>query len=440
MGVGWRVEAGRCSTPGDAARLSWPGAPGGGLIAPGSRDRLNYVATPLNSEMVQAAASPAFLLDTSNRILAVSLGLSERLGIDGRAVLGEPCTVICSGTGDGADCFGCPLPPLSRAPLTRASVEVNLLSGAGDPGPARLGGIAWGGDLLVVIDEVAELTRSAVVDICCLGQFSATFSNGEAVRTRRPKALALLKVLLVTRGRPMEEARLVRTLWPGGAPQRGLRALRVLVHDIRYALEPGLESGGRSRFVVRSSASYLVPDDAPLETDVDRFLAAASVIHGAAVAVDLAAATQRVRRAIELYRGDLYAADPAADWFAARRKQLRNVWLDVLTLDAALLDRAGDRKGAISACQRVIDADILREDAQRMLLLFVARDRGRDAALREFVAMSDAVKTSIGLPLSRETSELSQALLDGEEFDDLEARFLPWHIRAEPSPSRTDDR
>ncbi len=132
--------------------------------------------------MVQAAASPAFLLDTSNRIVAVSLGLSDRLGIDGRAVLGEPCTVICSGTRDGTDCLGCPLPPLSRAPLTRASVEVNLLSGAGDPVPARLGGIAWGGDLLVVIVEVEEVAevarRSAVFDVCCLGQFSATLPNG----------------------------------------------------------------------------------------------------------------------------------------------------------------------------------------------------------------------------------------------------------------------
>ena len=266
----------------------------------------------------------------------------------------------------------------------------------------------------------------ALVRALCLGAFSVQLPDGTPLRSRRPKALALLKLLVVERPQPVAEARIVGALWPSGTPARGLRALRVLVHDLRRALEPGLTDGRASRFVERQSASYFIAEGAPLEVDIDQFRGSADRARRAAAAGQLEQARQEAAGALQLYRGDLFSSDTAASWFVNHRRRLKNTWLDMLTLHAALLGRAGRSDEALEQLQRVVDADLLREDAHRLLLLLLARERGRDAALQHFVDMSASFKARFGLPPSRETGMLVNSLLRGEDLSDVEsAHFLP---------------
>ncbi len=377
-------------------------------------------------KLTRGVFAPAFAIDRSGRLISVNGRLAALLEIEPVSAIGQQCSQICLGPADGdlGDCCACPIRSLPESGEGSEAWTVNLLQGPGRGLTARLTAIACEGGFLVVMSGArARHDEPALVRASCLGAFSVQLPDGMSLQSRRPKALALLKLLVIERPQPVAEARIVGALWPSGTPARGLRALRVLVHDLRRALEPGLTDGRASRFVERQSASYLIPEGAPLEVDIDQFCGSADRARRAAAAGRLEQAEQEAAGALKLYRGDLFSADTAASWFVSHRRRLKNTWLDMLTLHAALLGRGGRRDEALAQLQRVVDVDLLREDAHRLLLLLLARERGRDAALQHFVDMTASFKARFGLPPSRETGILVNSVLRGEDLSDVESAY-----------------
>ena len=377
-------------------------------------------------DMTRNVLAPAFAIDFSGRVISVNDRLATLLEIEPASVIGRPCSQICLGPEDRDPCERSICPMLSFVQTGEGSQTciVNLLTGSKQTLTARYNTIACEGGHLVVIDSAGgRHDEFAPVRVSGLGGFSIQLPDGTPLQPRRPKTLTLLKLLLIERPQPLADARIVRALWPGTPPARGLRGLRGLIHDLRHALEPGLTDGRASRFVVRQSASYLIPEDAPLEVDVDQFCASAERARKAAVAGRFEQAAHEVASALQLYRGDLFSPDVTASWFSAHQRRLKNTWLDTLMLDAVLLRRAGRNEEAIEQLQRVIDVDLLREDAHRLLLLLLARARGRDAALQYFVDMTASFKARIGLPPSRETAALVNSLRREEDLSDVESAY-----------------
>lgn len=377
-------------------------------------------------EFTRGVPVPAFAIDPSCRVISINDRLAALLEIDRASVIGQHCSRICLGPGGGDldERGSCPMPSVHKSGEGTKTRTVTLLKGSGQSLTARLTGIACEGGLLEVISGAGRLhDEPAPVRASCLGAFSVQLPDGTPLSPRRRKALTLLKLLAVERPQPVTEAHIAGALWPGAPPARSLRRLHVLVHDLRRSLEPGLTDGRASRFIERQSASYLIPDGAPLEIDIDRFRNSAEIARRAAAAGRFEQAERAVASALQLYRGDLFSPDVAASWFAGHRRRLKNTWLDTLMLDAVLLRRAGRNEEAIEQLQRVIDVDLLREDAHRLLLLLLARARGRDAALQYFVDMTASFKARIGLPPSRETAALVNSLRREEDLSDVESAY-----------------
>lgn len=377
-------------------------------------------------ELARSVLTPAFAIDPLGRLLCVNDRLATLLEIDGANAVGQQCTEICLGPdGDLNDCGGCSLLSRLQSDYGTETGAVTLLTGSGRGISTRLTVIACEGGSLVLCGGIEGLSdERAAVRLSCLGTFSVRLPDGALLSSRRLKTLTLLKLLAIERPQPVAEARIVGALWPGAPPARSLRRLRVLVHDLRRTLEPGLTDGRASRFVERQSASYLIPDGAPLEVDIDQFRSAAESARSAAAAGRYEQAERAVAGALQLYRGDLFSADAAASWFASHRRRLKNTWLDTLVLHATLLRQGGRNDEAIEQLQRVVDVDLLREDAHRLLLLLLARSRGRDAALQHFVDMTASFKARVGLPPSRETAVLVNSLRREEDLSDVEFAYV----------------
>ena len=94
-----------------------------------------------------------------------------------------------------------------------------------------------------------------------------------------------------------------------------------------------------------------------------------------------------------------------------------------MLLAPGVLGRAWGTAWAIEQQQRVIHIERLRDDAHRLLLLLLARARGRDAALQYFVDMTASFKARIGLPPSRETAALVNSLRREEDLSDVESAY-----------------
>jgi DNA-binding SARP family transcriptional activator len=108
-------------------------------------------------------------------------------------------------------------------------------------------------------------------------------------------------------------------LWPRHPARMARNSFNVALHGLRRALEPGLLSGVRSRYVVREGRTYRLGVEL-MTCDAEVFTQLAVDVEGP---LDEAGA-RRLRAAVELYAGDFLAT--SGEHFAVeRRAELRTV-------------------------------------------------------------------------------------------------------------------
>ncbi len=295
------------------------------------------------------------------------------------------------------------------------SPGARLVLDYGDAVPATTGR-----DLPVVeaLTGTASSVRSARVaaqprgglEARCLGEFEVAVDGVPMADSafRRRKARSLLQMLVLARGTPLPRSTLVERLWPEveGAP--GANRLHGVVHALRQGLA-GTESGVRE-FIDGSADGYALRVDAPIWTDLQAAAERAAAANGAVRAGQLRAAVDHWQRALELYRGDLFAGEEG-DWLAAERVNQRRRALEIVALlsDAAL--RLGEPECAITTLRRGVAIDPLREDLHQSLIQALA-DQGRRAeALDQYQACCDALQCALGISPMAATRRIA-GLLD----------------------------
>ena len=151
----------------------------------------------------------------------------------------------------------------------------------------------------------------------------------------RRAARTLLILLLATPGHTLHRDQIVDTLWPDISPQRGANNLYKALHSLRRVLEPDLQGARESAYVAVSAEQIGLRTGTVDGIDVIRF--------GDLLAEARAGRSDRqyaaLWEAVDLYRGDLVADEPYAEWPVARREQLRLSWRDAV-LDLAARSRA----------------------------------------------------------------------------------------------------
>jgi DNA-binding SARP family transcriptional activator len=118
-----------------------------------------------------------------------------------------------------------------------------------------------------------------------------------------------------------------------------------------------------------------------------------------------------LRAAADLYRGDYLEDDPYSDWYARRRRQLREILFDVLLTTARLLRSAGDHEAAIRCYRRILELDPCLEDVHRDLMEVLSRCGKRTQALRQFEACRRALKEEFDAAPVLETETLYRSIL-----------------------------
>ncbi|MDR7545587.1 MAG: BTAD domain-containing putative transcriptional regulator [Armatimonadota bacterium] len=138
---------------------------------------------------------------------------------------------------------------------------------------------------------------------------------------------------------------------------------------------------------------------------------------GAAVEVDavafsraLAARPPRLDEALKLWRGDLLADLPLAEWCFLARDTYRERFVEAATRHGEQCLAQKQLDGARAAFERALEADPFAEPAVQGLMrtLVVAGDGGR--ALRLFQRFTQGLERELGLAPSEETVRLAQHL------------------------------
>jgi DNA-binding SARP family transcriptional activator len=193
----------------------------------------------------------------------------------------------------------------------------------------------------------------------------------------------LLKYLVVQRDRVAQTEQIAEALWPGSAT-KAPNAVRHLIHVLREKLEPG-RTRAASSFVLQEGAGYRL-NRRTVRVDVDEF--EANVRTGLLAFADGSRATaedrlayrataeDRLAWALELYRGDLLADLPYAEWTLVERERLRD--LTARSLQALASSRFDERDfdRAEEYMERLAEMEPFDNDVQRQHIALCMK-RGR---------------------------------------------------------------
>jgi len=228
----------------------------------------------------------------------------------------------------------------------------------------------------------------STVAIQLLGRFTVAVDGvpipGDAWRSRR--ATDVVKLLALAAARRMHRTQVMEALWPESDPEASGTNLRKALHFARIAT-------GDERSIVNEHGVLVLWPDARVETDVERFEAAARrVLEGREEATSA--------RAADLYGGDLLPDDRYESWAAEPRGRLHRRYLDAL------------RAGAL--WDRLAEEDPTDEQAARALMRAHLDAGERREAIRRFERLREALRDRLGVGPDPATVALYEDVLAAE--------------------------
>ena len=219
------------------------------------------------------------------------------------------------------------------------------------------------------------------------------------------KVRALLFYLVVT-GRSHHRPALAGLLWGDMAETTALTNLRKALTNLRKLVGPHLDISRRHVAFKPTSPYWL---------DVEQFEAAAG---DSPDAPDFAV----LQAAVELYQGDFLEgfyvrnAPEFEDWVLAQRTRLRELAVQALyRLTVHYIEQGeGGLTTALDYATRLLALEPWREEAHRQMMLLLALDGQRSAALAQYETCRRALAEELGVEPGEETIALYERILSGD--------------------------
>lgn len=199
---------------------------------------------------------------------------------------------------------------------------------------------------------------------------------------RHRRGADLVKLLALAQGHQLHREQVMTALWPDLETEAAGANLRKALHFARHAL------GGAAAITGDHDLIRLWPEG-ELEVDRDRFEAAAREALKAGSGLEAAG---------QLYGGDLLPADRYAEWTEPRREQARFTYLELCRADARW--------------ERLIEVDRADEEAHRALMSKHLAAGNRQAAIRQFQRLREALRVDLGVGPDQETVSLFEQALE----------------------------
>ena len=240
------------------------------------------------------------------------------------------------------------------------------------------------------------------LELRILGPVEAV-SAGREIALGGPKQRAVLALLLLDVGRVVPAGRLVEEVWRGSAPPGAAKTLRSYVSRLRAALGPDVS-------VVARGGGYAITVEAN-QLDAARFERLIAAGHDALGQGEAAAASNRFREALGLWRGRALADVMDVELLAlegSRLEELRLVALEGrIEADLAL----GLHPEAAGELERLVVQYPLRERLWRLLVLALYRSERQADALAAYRRARTLLADELGLEPGEDLRMLEEAVL-----------------------------
>lgn len=373
----------------------------------------------LAAELVEHHPAAIVVQDAEGRVVAANRAAAQLLGAAVPLVAGAPvgCAILgCRAPGTRLEGVCVhelalrqeePLPPL----------RVDLPAGAQlDVASATIHALPPSGGLVVteLRREIGHLARerpgspswtsNPQLRLFVLGR--TCVMNGDEILEGRwinNRPGQILKLLVAERHRNVFSDEIISLLWPPGSSP-DTRGVRYFVHELREQLEPGGAVRPPSSFVVATRGGYTLDRD-NVWIDADSF--ERLVTEGCAVAgQDDACAMALIRQGVAMYRGDLLADEPYAEWALHERDRLRDLVAGALRTLAEIETRGDDLAAATATLSRLAELEPFDIDVHRELFSLLLRRGRRSETMRRYETLRRRMLSTFDEPLDFSLSQL----------------------------------
>lgn len=245
----------------------------------------------------------------------------------------------------------------------------------------------------------------------------------------RQKTRSLLKLLLTRPGRVFSRDEILEILWPNTSPEAAERSLRVTVSLLRRALEPDLERGSHSRYVLQKRPGYTFDHRSDCEIDAREFEKHRQEGDASRRAERVDDAIREYRAALGFARGEFLAEEPYEEWAMEARERWKEARLALNSDLSECLALKGRYADAIEACKQALTLDGYREDLHRRLMLYHYCAGEQNLSLRAFRSYAGMLREELGAAPSEELIRL-KAQVEARDVPGVDAR------RRYPKPRR----
>lgn len=243
----------------------------------------------------------------------------------------------------------------------------------------------------------------AQFQVCCADQ---TLSLGHS-----KKGSAIFRYLFTLPERCAAKETLLALFWPDEPPDKANHKLHIAISTLRQALN---EAMAIDQVLVFDDERYFLNPAIRVWLDADEFAGcfhAGQQLEQQGHTLEAAALYET---GCSLYRGDFLTEDMYADWAAAPRARLEEMYLTLLGRLAAHYFDQGCFDQSIACCRQIVSKDSFREDAYRQLMQCYSRMGQRNQALREFQLCAQALQQELGVQPTRETVALYEQIVREE--------------------------
>ncbi|MBP7686472.1 MAG: hypothetical protein KA765_01120 [Thermoflexales bacterium] len=238
-----------------------------------------------------------------------------------------------------------------------------------------------------------------LLNIVTLGKFEVS-QRGQPIDKsawNQRKAGELFRLLLSRAGHSLTRDEIIETLWPDKSIAQAQPLFHRATSQLRRVLEPDLPDKFPSRYL-----------------EVDEGRVNLRVPPGSLI--DFEAFEQHVCReqwldALALYGGELFPDDRYADWAAALRERLMQLYLRVLLIQAQLDYSANDFAATLDRCRRALTLEPWHEAAALLAMRAHLAQNDRPNALRVYRTLERTLHDELGLAPMPELQVFLQSIM-----------------------------
>ena len=240
-----------------------------------------------------------------------------------------------------------------------------------------------------------------------LGPLEVRVAGRRVPRWTSLKARGVFQYLLLHQDRPTRRDVLMALQWPDHSHHSARNNLNVALHNLRNILD-GLGKGAQP--IVYRDGCYILNPDLTWWVDRTEFLSAVDEARRARRAGRLEQVIGAYRKAVQLYRGQLFEDDGAGEWYLPEQRRLKDLYGQALEEVAQIHFECGELSEAQHFGQLAIGNDPCSEAIHRLLMRCYASQHQQQLVSRQYRVCTAALHDELGVSPSDQTTQLFHAL------------------------------